>query len=128
MFSLVTVGSNNIDRSKIFYDALFTSLGAEHSIIDPKGRLIYQHYGCMFLVTPPIEGEPEARGNGPTVGFSVSGPDQAYAWHEAGIAAGGKAMEDPPGKRLVHGVNMFAAYLTDPDGNKLCALHNLDAE
>jgi predicted lactoylglutathione lyase len=47
---------------------------------------------------------------------------------EAGIAAGGKAMEDPPGKRLVHGVNMFAAYLTDPDGNKLCALHNLNAE
>ena len=64
----------------------------------------------MFLVTPPIDGEPAAR-HGPTVGFSVSGPDQAYAWHQAGIAAGGKAIEGKPGKRLGHRVNMFAAYL-----------------
>ena len=127
MFSLVTVGSNDIDRSRRFYDALFTAIGAEPSIIDPKGRLIYQHNGCMFLVTPPIKGEPDARGNGPTVGFAVSGPDQACAWHEAGIAAGGEAIEGSPGKRLVHGVNMYAAYLRDPDGNTLCALYNLGA-
>lgn len=127
MFSLVMVGSNDIERSKRFYDALFVTIGAKPSSEDPQGRLVYQHNGSMFLVTPPIDGEPAVR-HGPTVGFSVSGPDQAHAWHQAGIAAGGKAMDDPPGKRLVHGVNMFAAYLSDPDGNNLCALHNLDAD
>ena len=93
---------------------------------DPKGRLIYIHNGSMFLVTPPIDGQPATHGNGCTIGFAMT-PEQADAWHEAGVANGGTAIEDPPGVREGGAIKMYLAYLRDPDGNKLCALHRLPA-
>ena len=125
MYSHMMVGSNDIDRSKTFYDALFGATGGSPGFVDPKGRLIYAKDGAMFLVTPPIDGAPATHGNGSTIGFAVTGPEQAQAWHEAGVAAGGTAIEDPPGPRAGNGMNLYLAYLRDPDGNKLCALHNL---
>ena len=125
MYSHMMVGSNDIDRSKTFYDALFAATGGKPGFLDPKGRLIYAKDGAMFLVTPPIDGQPATHGNGCTIGFAVTGPEQAHAWHEAGIAAGGTAIEDPPGARAGGGMNLYLAYLRDPDGNKLCALYNL---
>ena len=125
MYSHMMVGSNDIDRSKTFYDALFAATGGTPGVVDPKGRLIYATDGSMFLVTPPIDGQPATHGNGCTIGFAVTGPEQAHAWHEAGIAAGGTAIEDPPGPRAGGGMNLYLAYLRDPDGNKLCALYNL---
>ena len=123
MFSHMMVGSNDIDRSKKFYDALFVALGGKAGVVDPKGRLVYVHDGAVFLVTAPIDGNPATYANGGTVGFKVSSPEMANAWHAAGVAAGGKAVEDPPGPRGA----LYLAYLRDPDGNKLCALHRLPA-
>ena len=127
MYSHMMVGSNDIDRSKTFYDAIFTATGGKPGRLDPKGRLVYLKDGNIFLVTPPIDGEPATHGNGCTIGFAVSGPEQAQAWHEAGVAAGGTAIEDPPGIREGAGVQLYLAYLRDPDGNKLCALHRVAA-
>lgn len=124
MYSHMMVGSNDIARSKKFYDATFAAMGGRAGSEDPKGRLIYMHNGSMFLVTPPIDGEPATHGNGCTVGFAMS-PEQANAWHEAGIANGGTAIEDPPGVREGGGMKLYLAYLRDPDGNKLCALHRV---
>jgi catechol 2,3-dioxygenase-like lactoylglutathione lyase family enzyme len=76
----------------------------------------------MFLVTPPIDGQAATHGNGSTIGFAMS-PEQADAWHDAGVAAGGQAIEDPPGVREGAGMKLYLAYLRDPDGNKLCGLH-----
>jgi len=119
------VGSNDIDRSKKFYDAVFAAMGGNPGILDDKGRLIYLHNGGAFLVTPPINGEPATAGNGCTVGFAMT-PEQADAWHAAGVANGGTAIEDPPGVRGEGTPNaMYLAYLRDPDGNKLCALHRM---
>ena len=118
------VGSNDIARSKTFYDATFAALGGKPGIQDPKGRLIYMHNGSMFLVTPPIDGQPATPGNGCTIGFAMT-PEQADAWHQAGIDNGGKAIEDPPGVREGNGMKLYLAYLRDPDGNKLCALHRV---
>ena len=101
MFSHVMVGTNDLEKSKKFYDALFKSLGGREAIVDPKGRLIYLHNGGTFLVTPPIDGD---------------------AWHKAGIEAGGKAIEDPPGWREGGGMKLYLAYLRDPDGNKICTM------
>jgi len=123
MYSHNMVGSNDMDRSKKFYDALFVSVGGKEGMTDDKGRLIYAHNGSMFLVTPPIDGEPATHGNGCTVGFGMASPEQADAWHKAGAAAGGKEIEDPPGVRSSPMGDMYLAYLRDPDGNKLCALH-----
>ncbi|MFN5779606.1 MAG: VOC family protein, partial [Novosphingobium sp.] len=63
-------------------------------------------------------------GNGMTVGFAMNSPAECDAWHAAGVAAGGKAIEDPPGVRD-GGMKLYLAYLRDPDGNKLCALHRM---
>lgn len=127
MFSHMMVGTNDIDRSKAFYDALFAALGGKPGFADPRGRLIYSLNGGRFLVTPPIDGEAATPGNGMTVGFAVTGPEQADAWHAAGVANGGTAIEDDPGVRSGGGMNLYLAYLRDPDGNKLCALHRLPA-
>jgi catechol 2,3-dioxygenase-like lactoylglutathione lyase family enzyme len=125
MYSHMMVGSNDIDRSKAFYDALFGAVGGKPGIVDPKGRLIYMHNGSMFLVTKPIDGEAATPGNGMTIGFGMTTPAECDAWHAAGVAAGGKAIEDPPGVREGAGMKLYLAYLRDPDGNKLCALHRM---
>jgi len=121
MFSHMMVGSNDIDRSKKFYDAIFAAMGAKPGVIDPKGRISYRHNGASFLVTKPIDGKPATHGNGCTIGFAME-PEQADAWEKAGVANGGTAIEDPPGIREGGGVQLYLAYLRDPDGNKLCAL------
>ena len=124
MYSHMMVGSNDLDRSKTFYDATFKAMGGREGMVDPKGRLMYIHNGGVFMVTRPIDGEPATHGNGCTVGFAMS-PEQADAWHAAGVANGGTAIEDPPGVREGGGMKMYLAYLRDPDGNKLCALHRI---
>ena len=128
MFSHMMVGSNDIGRSKKFYDALFTAVGGKEGRQDERGRLIYMHNGGIFLVTPPIDGQPATNGNGSTFGFAMDGPEQAKAWHNAGVAAGGTSIEDPPGVREGGFGPLYLAYLRDPDGNKLCALHRLPAD
>jgi len=125
MYSHMTVGSNDIARSKHFYDALFGATGGKPGMQDEKGRLIYMHNGGLFLVTPPIDGAAATHGNGSTIGFTMADPAQADAWHEAGVAAGGTSVEDPPGVRQASFGDLYLAYLRDPDGNKLCALHRM---
>jgi len=125
MYSHMMVGSNDIARSKTFYDALFGAVGGKPAIQDEKGRLIYMHNGGIFLVTPPINGEPACHANGGTIGFAMETPEQADAWHAAGVANGGVAIEEDPGVREGAGMKLYLAYLRDPDGNKLCGLHRL---
>lgn len=125
MYSHNMVGSNDLARSKTFYDATFKAIGGNEAIVDDKGRLIYMHNGGVFMVTAPIDGQPATAGNGCTIGFAVTGPEQAKAWHDAGVAAGGTSIEDPPGVREGGFGNLYLAYLRDPDGNKLCALHRM---
>ncbi|THD36800.1 MAG: VOC family protein [Sphingomonas sp.] len=126
MFSHMMVGSNDIDRSRKFYDATFAAMGGREGRKDDKGRLIYAHNGGIFMVTPPIDGQPAMHGNGSTIGFAMT-PEQADAWHRAGVDNGGTAIEDPPGVRTGSGMSLYLAYLRDPDGNKLCALHRMPA-
>jgi catechol 2,3-dioxygenase-like lactoylglutathione lyase family enzyme len=119
MFSHVMIGTNDIDRSKKFYDAVFVAVGGKPGDTDARGRLRYVHNGGVLMVSKPIDGKPAQHANGGTIGFSMASPGQADAWHEAGVANGGTSIEDPPGSRG----QVYLAYLRDPDGNKLCALH-----
>ena len=127
MYSHVMLGSNDLDRSKQFYDAIFSATGGREGKIDPKGRLVYVNNGGILLISTPIDGAPATHGNGSTIGFAVDGPEQAQAWEQAGVAHGGTAIEDPPGVRSGLGMDLYLAYLRDPDGNKLCALHRMPA-
>ena len=119
MYSHILVGSNDIARSKKFYDALFVAMGGKPGVVDPKGRIAYTHNGARFMVSKPIDGKPAIAANGGTIGFNVGDPKLAEAWHKAGVANGGTSIEDPPGVRPN---GAYLAYLRDPDGNKLVAV------
>ena len=123
MYSHMMVGSNDIARSKKFYDSLFGAAGGKPGLQDEKGRLMYAHKGGIFMVTKPIDGQPAHRANGGTIGFNFESPEEVDAWHKAGVEAGGTSIEDPPGYREGGFGKLYLAYLRDPDGNKLCGLH-----
>ncbi|RMH94452.1 VOC family protein [Lysobacter pythonis] len=129
MLSHVMVGSNDIERSKRFYDAVLAVLGAGEPFRNqaPTGhtRLFYQNDGSTFCVAEPINGEAATTANGGTIGFKCDSPEQVHAFHEAAIANGGQSIEDPPGPRQGGFGPLYLAYVRDPDGNKLCALHRI---
>ena len=127
MFSHVMLGSNDLPRSKVFYDALLGATGGKPGSYDDHGRVYYVHRGGILMLSKPIDGNPACCANGGTVGFAVESPEEAEAWHKAGLEHGGTAVEDPPGVRQGSVGPLYLAYLRDPDGNKLCALHRMPA-
>jgi catechol 2,3-dioxygenase-like lactoylglutathione lyase family enzyme len=125
MFSHVMVGSNDLDASRKFYDAVLGILGIPAGVMDEKGRIFYLSPNGVFAVTAPINGKAATPANGGTIGFNVADSSTVDAWHAAGLANGGTTCEDPPGVRESGLGKMYLAYLRDPSGNKLCALHRL---
>ena len=127
MLNHVMVGSNDIERSKRFYDAVLGTLGAGEPFrnVADSGhtRLFYMHDGSTFCVSEPINGEPASHANGGTIGFKCSSADQVKAFHDTALANGGVSIEDPPGQRNGALGPMHLAYVRDPDGNKLCAIY-----
>ncbi len=125
MFSHIMLGADDIDASKAFYDATLGALGHPAGFTDPKGRVFWMTPTGVFSISKPIDGGAATCANGGTVGFAAASPEQANAWHAAGLAAGGTACEDPPGVRSGATGDLYLAYLRDPAGNKLCALHRI---
>lgn len=127
MFNHVMVGSNDIERSKRFYDALLGMLGAGEPIrnIAPSGhvRLFYRHEGNTFCITEPINGEQATCANGATIGFKCTSPEQVTQFHDVAVEHGGVSCEGPPGLRESDMGALYLSYVRDPDGNKLCGLH-----
>ncbi|MBT8142418.1 MAG: VOC family protein [Gammaproteobacteria bacterium] len=126
MFSHVMLGAKDIQESKKFYDAILGVVGCKPGVIDEKGRCFYVTKTGVFGISIPIDGKPVSHANGGTIGFATDSPEQTDAWHAAGLANGGVAIEDPPGIR--EGGNfgdLYLAYLRDPAGNKVCALHRV---
>jgi len=125
MFSHVMIGTNDLEKAKVFYDALLGTLDIKPGRVDGH-RIFYRNKTGTFSVTKPIDGQPACHANGGTIGFAAASPEQADAFHAAGLAHGGKTCENPPGIREGGGVKLYIAYLRDPDGNKLCALHRVE--
>jgi catechol 2,3-dioxygenase-like lactoylglutathione lyase family enzyme len=124
MFSHVMIGTNDLDRAKTFYDAVLGALDIPPAMVD-RHRIFYRTKTGVFSVSLPIDGEPATCANGGTIGFACATTDQADAWHAAGLANGGVSIEEPPGVREGGMGKMYLAYLRDPDGNKICALHRM---
>ena len=122
MFSHVMVGSNDLERSRKFYDAVLGTLDIPPGFFD-RHRYFYRGNGGVFSFSKPIDGEAASCANGSTVGFAAATPELVDAFHEAGIANGGTSIEDPPSWRENPFGRLYLAYLRDPDGNKICALH-----
>ena len=122
MFSHIMVGVNDLDRAKTFYDAVLGAIGVPPGFVD-RHRVFWRTQTGVFSASLPIDGQPASVGNGSTIGFACATQDQADAFHAAGVANGGVSIEDPPGLRDGSVGKLYLAYVRDPDGNKLCALH-----
>ena len=123
------VGSNNIERSRGFYDTVLRVLGinkASLNIADSGHvRLLYQgNNGTNFMVTQPINDEPATVAIGVTVAFSCNSPEQMKQFHDVAVANGGTSIGIAPGPRNTQSLGVIElAYVRDPDGNKLCGKH-----
>ena len=122
MFSHVMLGVNDLEASRQFYDAVLGTLGIGPGVAN-KSRYFYRSPTGTFAITTPINGEPAKHGNGSTVGFLAQSTEQCNSFHAAGFANGGTTCEEPPGLRDGPAGSIYLAYLRDPDGNKICALH-----
>jgi catechol 2,3-dioxygenase-like lactoylglutathione lyase family enzyme len=127
MFNHIMLGSNDIERSKRFYDAVLATLGAGEPLRNVANsghiRLFYRHEGSTFCVTEPINDEPASIANGSTIGFKCHSPEQVKTFHDTAVIFGGTSIEDAPGPRESALGTMHLAYVRDPDGNKLCAIY-----
>ncbi|HEV2608700.1 MAG TPA: VOC family protein [Noviherbaspirillum sp.] len=127
MFNHIMIGSNDIERSKRFYDAVLGTLGAGEPLRNKADsghtRLFYRHDGSTFCITEPINGEDATCANGATIGFKCNSPEQVKEFHDVAVANGGKSIEDPPGLREGKMGALHLAYVRDPDGHKLCAIY-----
>ena len=122
MFSHVMIGTDDVAKAKTFYDAALGALGVRPGMATDT-RVMYMHANGIFIVTLPINGESACHANGGTIGFAAESGEQADAFHAAGAAAGGTPCEDPPGLREGAFGKLYLAYLRDPSGNKICAMH-----
>lgn len=126
MFSHATVGSADIARSKRFYDAALAPLAIEAKR-DGRGFVGYGRRDdrrAQFYVTKPFDRAPMSAGNGAMVAFDAGARAMVDAFHAAALAAGGRD-EGAPGLRAQYHPDFYAAYVRDPDGNKLCCVCHL---
>ena len=124
MFSHITLGSDDLERSKAFYDAVLPAVGLHLQSYHPRsGWIIYRREAqprAEFYVCRPINGMPASAGNGTTVGLLAPDREAVRRFFEAGIAAGGQS-EGAPGNRE-YAENFYGAYIRDPDGHKICCV------
>lgn len=119
MISYVTLGSNDRQRAKAFYDAALAPLGLTAGYADDE-MVGYGPAGgqTQLWVVQPFNQLDATPGNGAMLALAASTRAQVDAVHAAALAAGGRD-EGRPGLREIYGPNFYAAYLRDPDGNKL---------
>lgn len=131
MFTYITLGTNDMERAMRFYDATMAALG--HQRCDTSGEPewqdwagwgLYQNEGkhqIALWVCKPLDGRAPAPGNGVMVAFGANSWRQVDDFHAAAMATGGTC-EGAPGLRLQYNPDFYAAYVRDPDGNKLAAV------
>ena len=125
MLLYITVGSNNLDRSRAFYDPALAALGF-HRQITSSSDIAYGVEGderTRFWVVRPYDEKAAGVGNGSMTAFDAASRAAVDAFHAAALAHGGTD-EGPPGLRRYH-ASFYACYVRDPDGNKLSAVCEL---
>jgi len=122
MFTHAFLGSNDVEKSRKFYDAIMDTLGHKNFLPPESGRIGYNSGQGTFVVGKPANGEPAHHANGGTLGFAAQSDEQVDAWHAAGVANGGTC-DGLPGPRANAPGNARGAYLRDPDGNKICCFN-----
>ncbi|MEO1167133.1 MAG: VOC family protein [Pseudomonadota bacterium] len=122
MIGYATVGTNDLEKARGFYDALLETVGAKRLMQLDEG---FTGYGRemgepMLCVTPPFDGEQASVGNGMMIALQAESREQVEALHAKALELGA-ADEGAPGIREPEEMGFYAAYFRDLDGNKLCA-------
>lgn len=125
MIAYCTIGTNDMDRSIEFYDAIFGALGAVREETSPA----WTRYGragesAKVCLTPPFNREPASFGNGSMLAFAAPDYPAVDAFYASALVLGGTD-EGLPGVR--EGTH-YVAYVRDPDGNKLCVFTPIRAD
>src|SRR3954470_21546900 len=123
MIGYVTLGTDDLDRSRAFYDALFGEIGASRLMEMDSGFTLYgSAWGQPGVaVTRPHNKAPAVAGNGNMVSLVMDTREKVDRVYNRALELGGSD-EGPPGVRGEEGARAFyGAYFRDPDGNKLCA-------
>jgi catechol 2,3-dioxygenase-like lactoylglutathione lyase family enzyme len=126
MLLYVTLGSNDIARAKIFYDATLATLGlvSHHSSDDEIGYRYANDSAepseCRLWVLKPLLKLPATWGNGTMIALKAETRAAVDAFHKAAMKSGGTD-EGAPGLRPYH-ASFYSCYVRDPDGNKLSAV------
>jgi catechol 2,3-dioxygenase-like lactoylglutathione lyase family enzyme len=131
MLSYVYVGTSDLKRATRFYDAVLTPLGMKRCVTGDAawdrisaGWGLYEDHGrreLAFWVGTPFDGRAASAGNGNMVAFRARSWGEVDAAHAAALAHGGVS-EGPPGLRPQYDPDFYAAYMRDPDGNKLAVV------
>jgi len=121
--SHVTLGTNDQARSARFYDDVLGALGFARLAKPPEKPLAYEKNGGMptIYIYPPADGRPATWGNGTHLALVADNRSQVHTFHEQALKHGG-ICEGSPGPRPHYGSSYYAAYVRDPDGNKLEAV------
>jgi catechol 2,3-dioxygenase-like lactoylglutathione lyase family enzyme len=122
-FLYLTLGTNDVARAARFYDAVLAPLGLVRRDTEDTevGYGLPGDRRTRLWITRPYDNRPATVGNGTMLAFDAPSQDAVSTFHKAGLAAGGTD-EGAPGLRP-YGPAFFAAYVRDPDGNKLSAVH-----
>ncbi|MCW4461837.1 VOC family protein [Sphingomonas sp. BT-65] len=120
MIHHVSVGSSDLERSRIFYQAVIPLLGYR-LVSEDEQSLDYGSGVFAFSVERPLDGEPATGGNGTHIAFEARNRAAVDAFHREGLAHGGRDA-GAPGLRPEYDANYYGAFLFDPDGNKVEAV------
>ena len=118
VFTHVAVGTNDLDKSRSFYDKVLGALGMKR-LFDGETASAWGKEAPAVMVTKPINGEPATHSNGGTIGLAAPSRAAVDNFHAEALASGGTC-EGPPGPRHF-APNAYGAYVRDPQGNKFCA-------
>jgi catechol 2,3-dioxygenase-like lactoylglutathione lyase family enzyme len=123
VISHITLGTNDKARSALFYDAVLGALGFSRLAKPPEKPLAYERDGQMptIYIYTPENGLPATWGNGSHVALVAETREQVRQFHARALRNGGTD-EGAPGPRPHYGPTYYAAYVRDPDGNKLQAV------
>lgn len=131
MLSYVYFGTNDLDQAIAFYNATLPPLGMARCVTGDSawdliaaGWGIYEDGGARelgFWIGKPFDGNPASVGNGSMVAFSARSWRAVNEFHAAALTNGGSS-DGMPGVRLHYSPDFYAAYVRDPDGNKIAAV------
>lgn len=117
IFTHIVIGTNDLERARAFYDDVLGTLGITR-VMNLDTASLWGMDGPEFMVTKPGNGLPSTYANGGTISFAAPNRSAVHAFHEVAIGMGARDGGAPGPRSFTP--TAYAAYVRDPDGNKIC--------